>query len=612
MKYTRIWLSTYLALSAGLLAGCSTLPNTPTGNSANSADDRAGITPGPKGQKPLPLTESLATPAMATAPQAPPPAALPMVNQNQAKVSLGGGGGGAAMPVADSATGFPFAAPSAVPSAAATAVPLVPKSEDISSITASATPAASASPAIAPTATPTPAATPVPEKETDFFYFSYDDSASTAGVELTKNALKNSSAPNPAWARPWEFLNFEKFKPQNQVSTGLFKVSMGLLKYGALESTAQDTYELGVHVSAPELSNAQRRNMVLTLVVDVSGSMSTLAPVTETDGRAPTLMEITKFGLQEMVSSLKPGDIIQLVRFDNTASTLLEKFEYQGNADAYLKAVAQLQPTGGTNLNAGIELGYQLAQKAYDSTKTNRVLMLTDAFANIGEVDPKKLSQYTSINNQEGIYFSGLGVGQSFNEAFLNQLTEAGRGAYFALVTKTDASRAFKERFTALMNVAARDVQFRLDYPALLKHGQSAAEQVSKVQADVQPTNFSYNTSQYFWEQFNAAGDAAVLDKKFKLSIYYTNPATQQRVTETHEKTLSDILGQDVQNIRDAHLINLLTGLIKQQIKPAEGRKRLDALKDHTSPLATEYRGLLEQWYKVAGGTQSDPVMNMP
>lgn len=586
MNNTRVWLSACISLSTGLVIGCSNLPTNPTNN---SVVNNAGITPAPKGQKPLPLAQNQAT--LVVAPQAP-----GAVGRSTEKASRDqAGSASTAMPTsaaADSALGIPNPAPVMAP----TEPEVAPRPVGLTS----PTPAASASATAQSSASPTPDTA----KDTDYFYFSYDDSASTAGVELTKHALKNMSAPNPEWARPWEFLNFEKFKPQNQTSTGMFKVSMGLLKYGALESsetTAQDTYELGVHVSAPELTQEQRKNMVLTLVVDVSGSMSTLAPLTETDGRAPTLMEIARFGLQEMVASLKPGDVIQIVRFDNTANVLLDKFEYTGNAEPYLKAVAQLQPAGGTNLNAGIDLGYQVAQKAYDSTKLNRVVMITDAFANIGIVDPQKVAQYTSINNQEGIYFSGLGVGQSFNEAFLNELTEAGRGGYFALITKADASRAFKERFTALMNVAARDVQFRLDYPALLKHGQSAAEQVSKDQTKVQPTNFSYNTAQYFWEQFSAAGDAAVLDKKFKLSIYYTDPRTQQRVTEVFEKSLTDILGQDVQNIRDAHLINLLTGLIKQQIKPADGRKRLEALKDHASPLATEYRTLLENWYKITG-----------
>lgn len=91
---------------------------------------------------------------------------------------------------APSATATPAASPTPMASASASAAP-------------------SASPSETPTASPTEAdvaaATPTPEPlQTDFFYFSYDDSASTAGVEQTKYALKTNNLPQPAWVRPWE------------------------------------------------------------------------------------------------------------------------------------------------------------------------------------------------------------------------------------------------------------------------------------------------------------------------------------------------------------------------------------------------------------------------
>jgi len=86
-----------------------------------------------------------------------------------------------------------------------------------------------------PTATPQDdvsntenSADPAVVEAQNFFYFSYDDSASTAGVEQTKFALErsNPTLPNPSWVRPWEFLNYETFTPQKLTNLGTFQVAM--------------------------------------------------------------------------------------------------------------------------------------------------------------------------------------------------------------------------------------------------------------------------------------------------------------------------------------------------------------------------------------------------
>lgn len=588
MKYTRLLILALGALSL-TISGCQndTLTNPPIspGQIAN------GITPGPKGQKvpllprdnsnlsaPTPLNQATAEKSVSepvlTAPALARPTTGAIPSQQD---GLGEGQTSTLVPVPENSP-IPTAPPDGEGS-----VPPRPEPTPI------------------PSAEPTPLPSSEPQ-QTRYFYFSYDDSASTAGVELTKYALKQGFAPNPAWARPWEFLNYEKFARQNQTSTGLFQVSMGVWQHGSQPGQETgNTYDLGIHVSAPALDPQERPNLVLTLVVDVSGSMNEPTPLLTEGGTAPSLLDVAKSGLETLASHLKPGDVIHLVSFSHSAQVVLENFSYQGDATAYLQAVRSLQTLGGTNLNAGITTAYQLAQKSYQPGKLNRVLLLTDAYANMGEVDPQVIAQHTRINNAEGIYFSGLGFGQNFNEAFLNQLTEAGRGAYFSVITQKDAQRAFQERLMALMTVAARDVQFRLDYPAMLKHIQSAAEESAQVQREVQPTNFSYNTSQYFWERFQASDEANLLDQPLKLTIYYTDPHSGEKKQEIYERRVREVLGKDLNNIKDARMITLLTSLIKKEITKEQAQFELEhELGDHASALATEYRRLIESWFKLS------------
>ncbi len=476
--------------------------------------------------------------------------------------------------------------------------------------------------------TPAPQPTPTPQSEEtpsdnspetsvveaqNFFYFSYDDSASTAGVEQTKFALERSSPvlPNPSWVRPWEFLNYETFTPQKLTTLGTFQVAMGVWQHRVPGSNdpntlaeEQSAYDLGIQVKTPEVSKADRQNIVLTLLLDVSGSMKSPSVQLSESQQVPDLLAVAKAGLRKLPEQLKAGDVVNLVTFSNAATTRLESWAYTGEDTQWQSVVSALNTEGGTNLNIGLEKAYALAQKTYNSAKTNRVMMLTDAFANQGQVNADIVARNTQINNAEGIYFSGLGLGADFNEGFLNTLTEAGKGSYTALMSTTDAERAFGERFISLTQIAARDVRFRLDYPAALQRTISAAEQSSQVASEVDPIHFAANSSQFFLERFQADGEGNV-NGSIKLTIAYTDPVTGAEREEVQSLPLSDLLNQELPSIKDARMVTLLTQLIQGKVSPAAARVEMDALLNtHSSALANTYKKYIETWLSLAQGNQ--------
>lgn len=455
--------------------------------------------------------------------------------------------------------------------------------------------------------TPLPEVTPDPD-ETDFFYFSYDDSASTAAVELVKYQLNNGTIPDPGLARPWEFLNFEEFNPESTTNIGLFDVSMGLWERDALKDGYDKAYKLGVYCASPVIQKEERNNIVLTILVDVSGSMSTQC--LRVDDQVYTRMDLVHYGLNVLPESLKDGDVINIATFETTAEIRHQGLQYPADLNTFYDAVEALIPTGTTNLADGIDKAYQAALDTYDREKTNRVVILTDAYANTGQVDPTIISQNVIINNEEGIYFSGLGISENFNEAFLNELTDAGKGAYFSIVTQTDAQRAFSDRFIALLAIAAKDVQFRMDYPAVLEHDVTAAEETSGDPAEVQPTNFSYNTSQYFFEGFLLETGAEVLpETKFKLTIMYKDPEDGTQIEEVYEKTITELLGVDMNLIRDAETIFLFTRLFGLQKTWGEISPVFTTFYDgYSSPIYTEYRDLMKKFVGDTLSVNPSPV----
>jgi Mg-chelatase subunit ChlD len=462
-------------------------------------------------------------------------------------------------------------------------------------------------PTVPPDGTPAPEVTPDPD-ETDHFYFSYDDSASTAAVELVKYQLNNGEIPDPGLARPWEFLNFEEFNPAITTNIGLFNVSMGLWERDALKDAYDKAYKLGVYCASPFIPEEERENIVLTLLVDVSGSMSTQS--LRVDNQVYTRMDLVHYGLNVLPESLKEGDVINIVTFETTAEIRYQGLQYPADLTTYYDAVEALVPSGTTNLADGIDKAYQAALDTYDREKTNRVVILTDAYANTGEIDPTVIAQNVVINNEEGIYFSGLGISNDFNEAFLNELTDTGKGAYFSIVTQNDAQRAFRERFIALLSIAAKDVQFRMDYPAILEHDVTAAEETSGDPAEVQTTNFSYNTSQYFFEGFLLeTGHEVLPEATFKLTISYKDPADGTEIEETYEKTITELLGVDMDCIRDAETIFLFTKLFGLQKTWGEISPVFTTFYEgYSSPIYTEYRDLIKKFVGDTLLVEPDPV----
>lgn len=580
-------MTTALLLSLSFYTACSGMdaPTTPTNP---SVDNNGNITPFPKGPKELDGITNLPTYNAPTSMQRSENATAPKSNDSI---------GGVSAPISevplaesDAYTDDGGAAAGQPPAPQATATPANNRSNDA----LNEEPSQQEQPV-----------EPVPDVQ-NFFYFSYDDSASTAGVEQTKFALgrANPVSPNPSWVRPWEFLNYETFTTQNLKDLGTFQVAMGIWQHTVADTQQDQTgahsaYDLGIQVKTPEVTKAQRQNLVLTLLLDTSGSMGSASVQLDESGQSPDLLSVAKAGLRALPAQLKAGDVVNLVTFSDAATIRLEAWTYDGDASRWLDAVESLKTESGTNLNRGLETAYVLAKKYYDADKTNRVMMLTDAYANQGQVSAEVIAENTRLNNAEGIYFSGLGFGYDFNEGFLNTLTEAGKGSYTSVISLSDAERAFGERFIALTQIAARDVRFRLDYPASLQRTVSAAEQSSQVASEVDPIHFAANSSQYFLERFKASGEGNV-SGDMTLTIAYTDPVSGQSREEQLKVSVAELLNQELSSIKDARMVTLLTQLIQGKVSAQAAREEMqNLLNTHSSALASEYQKYIETWLRL-------------
>lgn len=441
----------------------------------------------------------------------------------------------------------------------------------------------------------------------NFFFFSYDDSGSTASKDLAVFSINNGTIPSASLGRSYEYLSAEEFSHFDETNLGPFDVSMGLhafeqngipLDQTTLSKLSEEgsgaVYAFGVNLTGPVMTKAERPNVVLTLLIDISGSMdSSYASETRSDIRS--LLDVTKYALSALPESLKEGDEINMVTFNNAASIRLESDTF--DEDVYQNVVESLRVDGSTNLDAGIEIAYEVANRQYKPEKSNRVVIITDAYANTGVVDPAVISQNTTINNAEGIYFAGVGVGSGFNDAFLNELTDIGKGVYSAMITPEDGRRIFTQGFSRFIDHAVSDVRFRLEFPNGFSHLLSAAEEVSSVAEDVQTINFSFNDSQFFFELFSTP-DSWSSDDEFILEVSYVD-SEGERVSHELTETVDTLLGAEKSQIYAAAAVSVLARLVSGAIGCTDVTGSALYSLNVDDAIFDTYKGLIDQYCSI-------------
>jgi len=128
-------------------------------------------------------------------------------------------------------------------------------------------------------------------------------------------------------------------------------------------------------------------------------------------------------------------------------------------------AIEALQCNGSTNLEAGMRLAYATARGGFVPGAENRVLLLSDGVANLGEGDPDVLLATVAESRKQGIFCSVLGFGAgNVNDAMLEALANRGDGAYTFVDGMAEARRVLVDDLAATLNTIAADVKIQVQF----------------------------------------------------------------------------------------------------------------------------------------------------
>jgi Ca-activated chloride channel family protein len=236
--------------------------------------------------------------------------------------------------------------------------------------------------------------------------------------------------------------------------SGHLIVEAGLDRTAVLQGRREDRF-LTITVTAPDdLGQTFRRPVDLSVVMDVSGSMSRRGKI-----------DYAKKAAKVLAAAMRQGDTYSLVTFSDDARAVIPATGI-AHVGAVHAAIDRIQEGGSTNLYAGVTMGGAEIRRTLDGENVGRVIVLSDGKANVGRTDTHSLSQLVGGLSQEGITVSTVGLGLDFDEDRLAGLADVGGGSYDFVDDPGQLQAVFADELERTASVVARRTTLNIDLPA--------------------------------------------------------------------------------------------------------------------------------------------------
>jgi secreted protein with Ig-like and vWFA domain len=165
-----------------------------------------------------------------------------------------------------------------------------------------------------------------------------------------------------------------------------------------------------------------------------------------------------------LASQLQPQDKLSVIAFARTARLCADGVTGD-QASQVTEQVSNLTPQGGTNLEEAMNLAYQTALRHYMQGGVNRVVLLTDGAANLGNLNPDALKQKVETHRKQGIALDCFGIGwEGYNDDLLEVLSRNGDGRYGFINTPEEATSGFAAQLAGAFRVAASDLKVQVEF----------------------------------------------------------------------------------------------------------------------------------------------------
>ena len=244
-------------------------------------------------------------------------------------------------------------------------------------------------------------------------------------------------------------------------------------------------------------SDFQRKKLNLVIVLDISGSMSSPFSSyyydyflnenknknkTQSEEDKKSKMEIANESVNILIDQLKSYDRLGIVLFNDEAE-ILKRIELisETNIKQTKKVISQIKADGETNLESGYTKASKLLEQFKNSNKLeyeNRIIIITDAMPNYGNISPNDLLSLIKENANQGIYTTFIGVGVDFNTELIEQINDVKGANYYSVHNSKEFKERMGEQFEYMVTPLVFDLRLNLksdDYNIEMVYGSDTA-----------------------------------------------------------------------------------------------------------------------------------------
>ncbi|CAF3915166.1 unnamed protein product [Rotaria sordida] len=344
--------------------------------------------------------------------------------------------------------------------------------------------------------------------------------------------------------------------------------SMAITKNPLAEDKEEQSYEyyMTVGLNSNLNKNTFKPNPInLLICIDTSGSMSSsfnryhydqhrLKTHNNENSKYDTRskMQITIEVVSKVLDHLKANDRLAIIKFDNEASVIQTMKELtEINIEKLKKQLLEIHAGGGTNMSAAIDCSASLFDNnslMTDNEYNNRILFLTDAEPNQGDLDEKNFSSRIEQLAKHRVYTTFIGIGIDLNTELISSITKHRGANYFSVHDSKKFVQRLDKDFDLILTPLLFDVKMKLESALFdIEHVYGSPEWDKTEQNELIKINtlFPSRTD----EENGTRGGIVLLKLKTKISstntfdfLEYFSVTYEDRLGNTYEdKQLIDI-----------------------------------------------------------------------
>ena len=240
-------------------------------------------------------------------------------------------------------------------------------------------------------------------------------------------------------SNPLKRVEYDKTLPPEPLQIHIETSRSGFLR----TDDPQLLYVLLTLTPAPEIARKpQRPPLNVCLALDRSTSM-----------QGARLQAVKRSALM-LIDELQENDVFSIVTFNDRAEVVVPATRKQSKE--FLKQrLLSLSAVGGTEIYQGLHAAYQQVGRFYAPEAINDIVLITDGHT-YGDED--KCYRLAEQARQRGIVINGLGIGNKWNDAFLDKLTAITGGSANLVKNEQDIRDFLESHFRGMSTRYAEQV----------------------------------------------------------------------------------------------------------------------------------------------------------